>query len=108
MKKFLTERVIKIKILTLTLIFVLLFSMPALAFNFSDVPRDKRMHFKAGLITYAVGKILDFDKPMTLVLSVSAAKETYDYLHENHTCEFADFAFTITGGFMFKLIDFRF
>jgi len=58
------------------------------------IPKDKLLHFAAGIILCLIGGIW-------LAVAGGIAKEVYDYFHpEKHKAELLDFVATLAGGFL--------
>jgi hypothetical protein len=82
------------KIISLTLIIILLFS-----FTISAIGKDKLLHFSAGtLIYYYTDNYTDVN-PMLAVSLAGVGKELYDS-QTNGTIEIADVFATVLGGFV--------
>lgn len=59
------------------------------------MPKDKQLHLLCGFVLGLVGS--QFGVPLAMI--AGAAKELYDYFNQDkHSVEFADFAYTVTGG----------
>jgi len=62
------------------------------------IPKDKLLHFAAGIILYLIGGIW-------LAVLGGAIKEIYDcYNPKKHTVELLDFIATITGGLFCEVV----
>jgi hypothetical protein len=82
------------KIISLTLIIILLFS-----FTISAIGKDKLLHFSAGtLIYYYTDNYTDVN-PMLAVSLAGISKEIYDS-QTNGTVEITDILSVIAGGFV--------
>lgn len=61
---------------------------------------DKELHFLCGFIICILTGWQNVWLGLVLAVLAGAAKELYDYCHqERHTVEIADFCFTAAGGF---------
>lgn len=68
----------------------------------SSIPTDKKKHLAAGFAICAIVSLL-FGYVIGLIAATiaGAEKEARDYITKKGTPEFADFAYTVVGAFMF-------
>jgi hypothetical protein len=72
---------------------------------FDPFATDKQLHFLGGFLLVATtGIFLSHITCGILLTGVALGKEVYDYFHENHSCEMADFTATICGGIIAGVI----
>jgi len=65
----------------------------------NSIPADKVQHFAVGVIVFSFGSLINVLAASIAVVLIAAAKEVYDYLNKDvHTCSFADFIATVSGG----------
>ena len=65
----------------------------------NSIPADKVQHFAVGVIIFTFGSLINVLAASIAVVLIAAAKEAYDYLNKDiHTCSFADFIATVSGG----------
>ena len=100
------------KIIILTLLFVLLFSFTVYSFNLEDVEirKDKIMHFSAGAMIYSgmytleKFDIYEFENKMLMVLLVGIAKEVHDSFYESHSADIWDIVAAVSGGYVIHTV----
>lgn len=64
----------------------------------SFIPKDKLLHFAAGVLIAAAMSWAPLWFNVTMVFLAAAGKEAYDYLHPAHTSDPFDCLATMLGG----------
>lgn len=89
------------RIITFTVILVLLFSIPLQA---EWMDEDKVLHYSAGAFVYSVADTLELDSPMKWVLLAGVSKELADHLFLDGSVRIGDIHATLMGGITAKYI----